>query len=236
MVTPSGTPPVRGLAFGKKIVVQTADISNPILATLSLDNNEFPKMAPQGTLIGNILGLTAGSTVSFFSPIVGAIQIVAGQVQVGPSPLGTSLTFDIQIVETLGNAVNSPNITIIPIIETDIAPTINTPPSIIGTPFVGTPLTAMDAVWNNDPSNIIYQWQAGGMNAAGAGATTLTYTPVTADIGKTLTITVMASNLGGSSPPSTSAPSAPVMAIAIPPDGLNISLQISIGSLPLVAA
>jgi hypothetical protein len=92
------------------------------------------------------------------------------------------------------------------------APTINTPAVIPGTPQVGTPITATDATWNGTVVSRAYQWKAAGTNAAGAGATTLTYTPASGDLAKTLTITVAATNNGGTSLPSTSAPSAPVIA------------------------
>jgi hypothetical protein len=91
-------------------------------------------------------------------------------------------------------------------------PTIKTPASIPGTPQVGNPATAIDATWNNVVVSTTYQWKSAGVNGTGTGATTLTYTPVIGDLGNTLTITVIASNTGGSSAPSTSAASAAVIA------------------------
>ena len=95
-----------------------------------------------------------------------------------------------------------------------IIPAINTPATIPGTPQVGTPSTAMDATWFNGVTSETWQWKSAGVNATGAGATTLTYTPVSGDLGNTLTITVTATNSGGTSVPSTSSNSAAVIAAA----------------------
>jgi hypothetical protein len=94
----------------------------------------------------------------------------------------------------------------------DLIPTINTPPSIQGTPQAGTPITLTDATWNNSVTSRAYQWKVGGTNATGQGAQQQTYTPVPGDVGSTLTVTVTATNSGGTSVPSTSAPSATVVA------------------------
>jgi hypothetical protein len=91
----------------------------------------------------------------------------------------------------------------------DLPPTINTAASIPGTPQVGVPITAVDATWNHTVTSTAYQWTSG-INAI-PGATSLTYTPVTADIGNKLTITVTATNSGGTSAPSTSGQSATVI-------------------------
>lgn len=226
-------PPVRGLSFGGRVAIQTPITNVPTLSTLSLSANEFIVGAQPGTLIGNIFGATVGSTVMLDSSITGAVQLVSGAILVGPTPPEVSGVFDIMIVEILNGATNSPNITTIQIIVIDITPTIISGPLVLGTPFAGTPITAIDAVWNGNVRVLIYQWQVGGINATGVGATTLTYTPVTGDVGQALTIIVTASNLGGTSAPATSAPSIPVVAPVIPPDGLNIGLQISVCSLPL---
>jgi hypothetical protein len=93
----------------------------------------------------------------------------------------------------------------------DILPVIATPPSISGPVASGIPITATDATWTNSVTSLAYQWKVGGVNATGAGATSLTYTPVAGDIGSTLTITVTATNSGGTSSPSTSAASVAVI-------------------------
>ncbi|WP_457973931.1 beta strand repeat-containing protein [Arthrobacter sp. D1-17] len=61
-------------------------------------------------------------------------------------------------------------------------------PTITGTAAVGSTLTADPGTWEPAPVTLAYQWKAGG--TAVTGATASTYKPTTADLGKTLTVTV----------------------------------------------
>jgi hypothetical protein len=70
-------------------------------------------------------------------------------------------------------------------------------------------LTAAPGTWTHNPTSFTYQWNRTG--TAIGGATASTYGPVAADIGNTLTVSVVATNSGGSSVPSTSAASAAVI-------------------------
>jgi hypothetical protein len=205
-------PPLKGVSFGSKVVVQTSIVNTPILSALSLTSNEFMQNSPQGTAIGNVLGLTGGSMLFLTNSNSGTVQLISGIIQVGQMAPPAPGAFNIQLMEVLEGAANSPNLTTISIIEVSALPTINTLPSIPGTPMVGMPITAIDATWNNVVTGTSYQWQTNGVNSTGAGATTLTYTPVSGDVGLTLTITVIATNSMGPSIPATSAPSAPVVA------------------------
>ncbi|WP_182524131.1 CHAP domain-containing protein [Nocardioides dongkuii] len=72
-----------------------------------------------------------------------------------------------------------------------LAPT--APPSIVGTPKVGTPVTATQGTWN-PAGNYAYQWAAGGV--AVPGATASTFTPTAAVKGKKLSVTVTATKKG----------------------------------------
>ncbi|MFZ0494439.1 MAG: hypothetical protein WBE85_04300, partial [Methylocella sp.] len=65
------------------------------------------------------------------------------------------------------------------------------------------------------------------------GATASTYVPVSADVGNTLTVSVVATNSGGSSSAATSVPTGAV--IAAGGDTLNIGLHITANSLPIAA-
>jgi len=67
-------------------------------------------------------------------------------------------------------------------------------PTITGTPAVGQTLTANPGTWGPAPVNLYYQWKANG--TAISGATTNSYKPVSADIGKTLTVTVTGRKTG----------------------------------------
>jgi hypothetical protein len=80
---------------------------------LTLSGNTFLVGSAQGHLIGNVIGTTAGSTITFNSlSIPNSIQLanVAGtwQIQVGPSVTLAPVTITFNLVETLSMAVNSP--------------------------------------------------------------------------------------------------------------------------------
>lgn len=124
--------------------------------------------------------------------------------------IGTTLSLTVGALDA--GVLTSYDVSAATAIVIDNIPTINVAASITGTPQVGASKTATDAIWNNSVTSRVYQWKAAGANATGAGATTLTYTPVVGDIGKTLTITVTVTNTGGTSAPSTSAASAAVIA------------------------
>lgn len=76
-----------------------------------------------------------------------------------------------------------------------VAPSLVSPPVISGTPQVGQTLTATAGVWLNSPTLFMRQWRRNGTPIL--NATDSTYVPVTADIGATLTIEVLASNAAG---------------------------------------
>lgn len=67
------------------------------------------------------------------------------------------------------------------------------PPTITGTPQVGVELTAVEGTWEGDPE-FGYQWRSGN-DIVGTEAT---YTPVEADEGNDITVTVIARNRWGS--------------------------------------
>jgi len=92
------------------------------------------------------------------------------------------------------------------------APVNTAVPTISGTPQVGQTLTASQGTWSNSPTSYAYQWSAGG--AAISGATSSTYAPVTADAGKTITVTVTATNSAGSASATSAATSAVTAAAA----------------------
>ncbi|MGN6146878.1 MAG: phage tail tube protein [Mesorhizobium sp.] len=68
-------------------------------------------------------------------------------------------------------------------------------PSIAGIAQEGSELRAYPGVWTGNPV-FTFQWKKGGVNIA--GATTDAYTPVTSDIGSTITVAVTAANSTGS--------------------------------------
>ncbi|MDR6414011.1 carboxypeptidase regulatory-like domain-containing protein [Pseudarthrobacter sulfonivorans] len=67
-------------------------------------------------------------------------------------------------------------------------------PTVAGTAKVGSLLTAAPGTWGPSPVALAYQWKANGI--AITGATARTYTLATANIGKTITVTVTGTKAG----------------------------------------
>jgi lysophospholipase L1-like esterase len=76
-------------------------------------------------------------------------------------------------------------------------------PVITGTATEGQVLTASTGTWSATPDSYTYQWRRGG--SAISGATSSTYTLVTADVGSSITVTVTAAKAGYTSGSATSA-------------------------------
>ncbi len=89
------------------------------------------------------------------------------------------------------------------------APANTAAPSISGTAQVGDTLTASTGTWTNSPTSYSYQWNANG--TAISGATSSTCALVSSEVADTITVTVTATNSGGSTP-ATSASVGPVVA------------------------
>ena len=87
-------------------------------------------------------------------------------------------------------------------------------PTITGTPQVGQMLTGAHGSWTNSPTSYADQWYNSAEPSTGAifGATSLTYSPQTTDVGSTLTLRESATNAAGSSAEAISAATARVTA------------------------
>ena len=164
-------------------------------------------------MVGTILGASSGSAIAFNSlSTAGALQIAGRSLQVGPTPSGSPSTVTFNLIETLAGATNTPNQTNGFAVSERVAIPVNTVvPTITGSAQVEQTLTASQGTWTNTPTSYTYQWSS---SAGGAisGATASTYVPVTGDIGNTLTVSVVATNAGGSSAPATSAATGAVAA------------------------
>ncbi len=69
-------------------------------------------------------------------------------------------------------------------------------PTVTGAAKVGTVLTGATGTWTGTPApTLTRQWRANGVDIA--GATAGTYTPVSGDIGKTITLSVRGTNING---------------------------------------
>ncbi|PPH07523.1 hypothetical protein C5C33_07845 [Rathayibacter sp. AY1H3] len=83
-------------------------------------------------------------------------------------------------------------------------------PTISGTAKVGSTLTAKPGTWGPSPVALAYQWKANG--TALSGATSATYTPTGATLGKAITVTVTGSKSGFTAVTKTSAKTSAVVA------------------------
>ena len=77
-------------------------------------------------------------------------------------------------------------------------------PSIIGVARSGNTLTAAVGSWIGSPTSFTYQWAANNANIPGATSSTFLLTDT--QVGATITVTVIATNIIGPSAPATSAP------------------------------
>ncbi len=93
------------------------------------------------------------------------------------------------------------------------------PPTIWGAAQEGQTLNASKGGWSGSPTAYAYAWSrcdaGGGSCSAIAGATAATYKPAAADVGKTVRVTVTATNTGGATP-ATSAASAAISSTKAP--------------------
>jgi 5-hydroxyisourate hydrolase-like protein (transthyretin family) len=149
----------------------------------------------------------------------GSCLSIAGATGNTYTPVAADVGATLRVTETATNAGGSstPATSAVTAVVT-AAPPINTnAPSIGGTAQQGQTLTEQHGSWTNQPTSYAYQWQrcdtAGANCTAIAGATGGTYTPVAADVGKTVRVTETASNAGGASLPAASSPTA----VVVPP-------------------
>jgi hypothetical protein len=99
-----------------------------------------------------------------------------------------------------------------------------TPPSIEGSPIVGTTLTEVNGLWTNGPTSFTYQWEdcdsAGNGCAPISGATSQTYEVQKSDVGQTIRVQEQPVIPGGGSAPAVSAPTT----IAVSPAPTNTAV------------
>ena len=101
-------------------------------------------------------------------------------------------------------------------------------PSISGSAVLGQTLTEGHATWTGSPSSYTYQWElcdGSGANCSTiAGATGQTYV-LTTGVGHTIRVQENATNIGGTGGPATSAQTAVLAAVQVPPRPVGINVR-----------
>ena len=189
-------------------------------ATIAVEGawNRSPEVVPDGTPEAYIvLTATANGISGFPTPTASYVwksgtDIVGGnsnEYEVQESDVGKDITVTITLNNGVGSAASA----------TASTPTVWGPPtfetnSISGTAKVGQILTATYTFWSGFPvPTFLYQWMSGDDVV---GTDSPTYTPVSSDIGKAITVIIQGTNDYGSAG-DTSDPTANVVAAAAPP-------------------
>jgi subtilisin family serine protease len=107
------------------------------------------------------------------------------------------------------------------------------PPTIAGTAILGQALSAVRGSWANRPTSFAYQWLrcgvSGGSCAAIAGATHQTYALQTADVGHTLRVQEIASNMSGTTSARSAASAIVVASAPVNSGAPKVSGKASVG-------
>jgi hypothetical protein len=164
-------------------------------------NTELPRVS--GTEeVGETLSVTTGSW-SGYGITEFTYQWTRDGVDISGADLSTYVLVDaddgaaIRCVVTATNSAGSTSATSGSILTTQSPPEPGTPPAITGTAEVGQTLSCSQGSWlGGAPTSYAYQWFRG--TALISGATSSTYTLVSADDGTSVTCRVQAINSGGS--------------------------------------
>lgn len=122
--------------------------------------------------------------------------------------VGTTVTCVVTATNASGTS-SATTIGIGPVTAAGAAPVNTVLPSVSGTPTENQVVSAALGTWTNSPTSYTYQWKRDGV--AISAATASTYTLVTADVSKTITVDVTAIN-GSGSTTATSAGFGPISA------------------------
>ena len=151
-------------------------------------------------------------TAASCSPISGATNLTYVPVV---ADLGLTLRLQVTASNTAGPSLPASSAQTAVVIAAASVPVNTGLPTITGTAQVGQTLTGTVGTWTG-ATGFSQQWQrcTGASCSPISGATNLTYTPATADVGLTLRLQVIASNTAGPSLAASSAQTAAVSAAA----------------------
>ena len=191
--------PITCRVTGTNSVGSVNAISNAITVT-SLPSNTVAPVISGDTLAGSTLTTTNGTWTGFPAPTFTYQWLRNGAVIGG----ATSIMYATQLADvgqpitcrvTGTNSVGSVD-AISNVITPTSAPVNATPPSISGSPLVGSTLTTTNGTWIGFPApTFTYQWLRNGVVIV--GATIITYVTRVADVGQQITCRVRGTNILG---------------------------------------
>ena len=191
--------PITCRVTGTNSVGSVNAISNAITVT-SLPSNTVAPVISGDTLAGSTLTTTNGTWTGFPAPTFTYQWLRNGTVIGG----ATSIMYATQLADvgqpitcrvTGTNSVGSVD-AISNVITPTSAPVNATPPSISGSPLVGSTLTTTNGTWIGFPApTFTYQWLRNGVVIV--GATIITYVTRVADVGQQITCRVRGTNILG---------------------------------------
>jgi hypothetical protein len=188
--------PMSGLAAGATTVTVTSNgtwsgVPTPTQWAYQWQSCTAPS---DGSTCAAIAGATASSYALAAAQVGSYIRLGVKATNVCSSGCGSTWAYSAES-DRVGDGASGP-------------PVNSVLPSISGSVVVGQTLTADPGGWTNAPTAYAYQWlqcDASGANCVAiSGATAATYVLARADLGKTVRVSVTASNDAGSSAPATS--------------------------------
>lgn len=189
------------LSSGTKIFV--VERTTPASLDLAINRGNSFTTVPYPTITGTLrVGQTLTATYGSWKPAASTVRFewrrdsipipgaTTAQYVVTDADIGTKLTFALTGSSPASGIATSVSAPVTPVRVLEPTPT----PTIVGSPAVGSTLTAEPGTWGPAPVALAYQWTRNG--TAIAGATAITYQVQSDDAGKKLAVTVTGSKSG----------------------------------------
>jgi hypothetical protein len=197
-----GTGTLPNTAPTATVTTPSAVPANTVLDTIYSVVGSSPCTTTSTWLVGCKLQVTLGTWTN--SPLLYSYQwlrngvAIAGATNYNYTPAAADQgdTISLQVIanNNIGHSTTETTAATGTILETGV-PVGSTIPTITGNPVQGGLLTASTGTWTLSPTSYAYQWLRNGTNIS--GATSQTYTLISADVGNPITVSVLATNSAG---------------------------------------
>lgn len=190
-----------GAAAGVLAAIGTP-IAGVVVPTLAPVNTALPAVtgtAQEGQILAASSGIWSNSPTGYAYQWKRGGVAIAGSINgtrtLAAADVGAIMTCTVTATNAGGSAsADTPGTAAV--IAASIPVPVNTvAPAVTGTGTVGQVLTTDNGTWSNSPTSYAYAWRRGGVDIAGATAST--YTLAQADVGASVTCRVLATNAGG---------------------------------------